>query len=144
MYRSYFSYEEEEANKQGHIDEQRHRTDYDHDKYSDNPVDIAYWEGRKDEERQERIREEERLMQEDAEREQHRRLIEQQDREEQQFAELMELERQAELEKEYEEALRLNKIESPVETPITEQELFHQILNDEREENANEKNIDKL
>jgi hypothetical protein len=64
--------------------------------------------------------------------------------EEQQFEELMEFERQAELEKEYEEALRLNQIEPPVETPITEQELFHQILNDEREENANEKNIDKL
>jgi len=123
MHRSYFTWEEEDANKQGHQDEQRHRTNYDHDKYSDKPEDIAYFEGRKDEERQERIREEERQMQEADEREQQRQMSEQREREEEDFAEMMELERL-----EYQEYLESQR------SPTTEEELFNKIINDERED----------
>lgn len=62
MSRTYFTWQEEEANKAGHSDERRNQADYDHDKYSDNPEDIAYWEGRNDEkddiEVEKRLREE--------------------------------------------------------------------------------------
>ena len=47
--RHYFSYEEDEANKQGHNDERNHRNDYEHDKYAYDGEDRAYWDGRKDE-----------------------------------------------------------------------------------------------
>jgi hypothetical protein len=49
MSRIYPTWQEEEANKAGHDDERRNIANYDHDKFSDNPEDIAYWEGRNEE-----------------------------------------------------------------------------------------------
>lgn len=64
MRRSYFSWEEDEAYKQGKQDESRHRSDFEHDKYAYDGKDRAYWDGREDEKKVERQREEERQEEE--------------------------------------------------------------------------------
>lgn len=68
MYRSYYSWEEQEANKQGHQDESKHCLDYEHDKYAYDGVDRTYWDGREDEKKAERQREEQRQEEEEQER----------------------------------------------------------------------------
>lgn len=64
MRRSYFSFEEQEAYNSGRRDASNHRLDYEHDRYSSEPTDQAYWQGRVDEAREDRIRQEERERQE--------------------------------------------------------------------------------
>ena len=73
MSRYYETDEEYDADKKGHKDVQHNRRDYDHDKYSDEPEDIAYWNGIKDEERKQRIENEERQMEADREERDHQK-----------------------------------------------------------------------
>jgi hypothetical protein len=60
MRSSFFTYEEDEAYREGRRDESYHRNNYDYDKYSDSDIDSAYYKGREDErremEREERCR----------------------------------------------------------------------------------------
>ena len=132
MYKSYFSCEEEEAHKQGHENQRYHRTDYEHDKYSDNPEDLAYFDGIKEERQvQEREAGERELEMLREQQEYESRMIEQeiQDSEEQLAG--------AQQEYEVEEFSQLMENEASEsqddEFPITERELFNDILNDERE-----------
>lgn len=124
MSRFYETEEEYDANKQGHRDVQHNRRDYDHDRYSDEPQDIAYWQGRQDEERKQRIEEEERLMEED-------RLQREFERE------MRQRERQAEDEDIDAQTISdFDAMESQDdERPCTEEDLFRDILRDEREDN---------
>ena len=109
MYRSYFSWEEEQANKQGHEDERRCRSDYEHNRYAYDGVDRAYWDGRKDEQEQEREREEERMRQEEQEREDERREMrrrEMQEEEERQYQYQLDYDREVEDRRVQEECMR--------------------------------------
>lgn len=113
MYRHYYSREEEDAYKEGLRDEEHNRRNYEHDKYSDDPVDQAYWNGRRDQQREEeRKQEEERELHEQEEREERHR-------EEQHMREQMEDEAR------YEEMMaqqdELNSSEPLQEPPITEE-----------------------
>jgi hypothetical protein len=136
MYRSYYSWEEDEANKQGHDDERRHRSDYEHDKYAYDGIDRAYWDGRDDEARAERQREEERMREEEQERE--RREIERcemQEEEERQYQDQLNYERELEDRRAHDEAEKRFEMDCATEEylneiPIDEQELFTQIQED--------------
>ena len=127
MSRHYYTWEENEAYKEGRKDEERHRRSFDHDKYSDNPDDLAYFQGRRDEETRQRIEEEERMMREEQERLEQER----------------EYERKRQEELEYQEYLASQ--EEPLDEPppeyfiskSSEEELWNQILNDERDEYEN-------
>ena len=92
--RHYFSWEEDEANKQGHNDERNHHSDYEHDRYAYNGEDRAYWDGRDDEAKEMRRQRDEREEEERQERED-------QERYERRRHEQAEFERQQE-EEEYE------------------------------------------
>jgi hypothetical protein len=129
MSRFYDTQEEYDANKEGHSDQQRHRINYEHDKYSDDPEAVAYWQGRQDEERKQRIEEEERQMEQDRE----QREFERQMREE----EIRSREQQAEDEDIDEQTVSdYDAMESQDdERPCTEEDLFRDILRDEREDN---------
>jgi hypothetical protein len=136
MSRRYFSYEEEEADKQGHNDVQHHRKDFDHDKYSDNLEDIAYWQGRQDEERKMRIEEEERQMEADREqREFERQMREEEIRSREQQQEDEDSDQQsvsdfdALMEREHHDMESQDD-----ERPCSEEDLFRDILRDERED----------
>ena len=73
MNKHYFSWEEEEAYKEGKDDVKRNKRDYDHDKYATEGVDCAYWNGRKEQERQEEFQQlEEQERREMEEREENR------------------------------------------------------------------------
>ena len=149
MSRYYDTDEERDANKEGHVDQQRHRTSYDHDKYSDNPEDIAYWQGRNDEERKMRIEEEERQMEADREqREFERQMREEESRQNEEDADqqsvsdfdaLMErehrdMESQDDDLKTYYRGLPDNTQSEDDERPCTEEDLFRDILRDEWED----------
>jgi len=60
--RHYWSYKEEQCYKDGRRDAEWHRTNYEHERYSECPCDKAYFEGKEDAERQMRYREEEQEM----------------------------------------------------------------------------------
>ena len=129
--RHYFSWEEDEANKQGHDDEKHHRSDYTHSKYAYDGEDRAYWDGRDDEAKEMRRQREEREEEERQEREdqeRHMRRMEAQ-REEERQQEEEEYERQR-----YEDDMRERDMEEQQrnEMPISEEELFNQIEEDER------------
>lgn len=86
--RYYYSWEEKECYDEGRRDQERGRTNYDHDRYSDCSCDRAYFEGKRDEERAEERRREEREEEEhqqrrDEERRQYNRMLERQQEEEQ-------------------------------------------------------------
>ena len=134
MSRYYETDEELEANKEGHRDVQHNRRNYEHDRYSDEPEDIAYWQGRHDEERKQRIEEEERQMEADREQREFERQKQaeanQRERDEEDsdqqtvgdFDALMERE-QRDMESQDDER------------PSNEEDLFRDILRDEREDN---------
>jgi hypothetical protein len=157
MRRIYETDEEQEANKQGHKDAQNNRRNYDHDKYSDEPEDIAYWQGRKDEETKLRIEEEERQMEADRQQQE----FERQKREEEtrqneedsdhqtvdDFDALMKNERH-DMESQDDEGAIVTAYYRGIpeemwndsqsrddEVPYTEEQLFNDIIRDEREEN---------
>ena len=133
--RSYFSWEEQEANKQGHQDESRHRSDYEHDRYAYDGVDRAYWDGRKDEQEAERQREYERQEEQERERQERDRY----DRQERQRKEERQYQEQLDYEREMEDR-RVREEEYPNEISITEQELFMKIQEDERINSSDEQN----
>ena len=84
----YWSYEEQEAYKDGKRDEERHNSDYQHDKFAYDGPDRAYWDGRKDQEAETRQREEEeRERQEEEERELNQERERQEEREYQEYLE---------------------------------------------------------
>jgi hypothetical protein len=119
MRRSYFSWEEDEAYKQGKKDESNHRGDYVHDKFAYDGEDRAYWDGREDEKRAERIREEERQMEEE-------QLRQEEERQQRQERLRQEEERQRRLYEDSDEQIQDD------ERPSTEEDLFNQIQNDEQ------------
>jgi hypothetical protein len=138
----YFSWEEDEANKCGRQDERNGRSDYTHSKYAYDGVDRAYWDGREEEQREEKRREEERREEEERqEREEHdryeRRRHEEMARD---LDDALEQQRQQDELREYEndyinnaEEELFNEVMTRItETPSTEQDLFNQILEDER------------
>jgi hypothetical protein len=139
MNRYYETDEEQEANKKGHKDVQNNRRDYDHDNYSDEPEDVAYWHGRKDEESLQRIREEERQIEADREQREFERQKQQEEEHQVEEEELQQLEIRQE-EQEFEGLMENeeNDMQSQDdERPITEEGLFNDILRDEREDNDN-------
>jgi hypothetical protein len=158
MSRYYETDEEQEANKLGHKDAQHNRRDYDHDKYSDEPEDLAYWQGRKDEEAKIRIEEEERQIEEDErqieedrqEREFERQMQEEANQREHEEYQLQKMEEDSDQQtvsdfdvmvsqdddsKSHYHGLPDDTQSEDDERPITEQELFNDILRDERNEN---------
>jgi len=163
MSRSYFTYEENEAYREGRRDEERHRHNFGHDRHSDDAADQAYFQGRKDEEKEERAREEDREQQEAYEREVMRRREEERIREEEEYNQYLQaqIDQQMEDERAYAEAMASGEIQSdfalvpeyepqidelqpdemsPEEyaeafgTPCSEEELFMHIQEDERNE----------
>jgi hypothetical protein len=147
----YFSWEEDEANKLGHQDERNHRTDFTHSKYAYDGEDRAYWDGREEEAKAEKRREEEREDEERQEREDHERYLRNLRRHEeavreQEQEEDYERQRQSELAHDLDSALEAQREEESWrelerecaieeylnEVPITEEELFMQIEEDER------------
>ena len=158
MYRNYYTYEESEAYKEGKHDESHNRRNYEHDRYSDKPADQAYWQGREDEKREERAREEERereeyeqqiMMQREEERRREedeynqylQAQIEQQMEDERAYAEMM-AEQNSMPYPEFEEPpfdeLQPDEM-SPEELnaiPISEEQLFMDIQEDERNESV--------
>ena len=150
MSRYYDTQEEYDANKEGHNDQQRHRINYEHDRHSDEPEAIAYWQGRQDEETKMRIEEEERQMEADREqREFERQMREEETRQNEEdsdqqsvsdFDALMEheqhdMESQDEDLKSHYHGLPDDTQSEDDERPITEQDLFNDILRNEREDN---------
>lgn len=139
MGRHYFSHQEDEAYRDGRRDEEYGRRNYDHDRYSSNPVDQAYWEGRRDEERdEERRREEEREMEREMERQQEREY-ERRMQEERDYEMMLQaqIEDQMMAERAYFEEYPEPEIEDiPPEncSPYTEEQLFMDIQEDERNE----------
>ena len=142
----YFSYEEDEANKQGHNDERNHRSDYTHSKYAYDGEDKAYWDGREEEAREEKRREEEREDEERQEREEERRNHERRERAEREQEQEEEYQRQR-----YEDDMRERDAEQQFENdcateeylnemPKTEDELFNQTKNNERGNQETEPN----
>ena len=59
-YHNYWSFEADEAHREGHHDGRYRRNSFDYDRHSDNEIDKTYFEGRRDEEREEERREEQR------------------------------------------------------------------------------------
>lgn len=143
MGRYYDTQEEYDANKEGHNDQQRHRINYEHDKYSDEPEDIAYWQGRQDEERKMRIEEEERQMEEDRQQREFERQL-QEERERAEYEEYLQIEAEnADQQSVSDFDALMEREENDMqsqddERPYTEEELFNDILKDEREENEME------
>ena len=149
----YFSWEEDEANKQGHQDERNHRSDYEHDKYAYDGEDRAYWDGREEEAREEKRREEEREDEERQEREEERRNHERRERAEREQEQEEEYQRQryeddmreVEMEQRREEQQFENDCASEEylnEMPKTEDELFNLTKNNERGNQETEPNSD--
>ena len=132
MSRYYDTEEEQEANKQGHSDARNNRRDYDNHEYFNEPTDIAYTQGRKDEEAKMRIEEEDRLMEEDR---LQREFERQKQQEEEHQVEQLEI---REEEQEFEQLMEgeQHDMESQDdERPCTEEDLFRDILRGEREDN---------
>jgi len=149
MAKHYFSCEESEAYKDGYRDSERGRRDYFRDKHAMDGVDRAYFDGREDQERQERQREEERETERQQEEAEMRRQQQRMRDEEYNRYLQMQIDDQMETERSYHEAMAnemspVNELQpdemSPKEyaelnaTPCTEEELFHRILEDERNE----------
>ena len=145
MSKTYFSYEESEAHQQGHDDQKYHRSNYDHERYSDDVVDIAYWEGRKDEQReqereanereQERLQEEQAIMME----EENRFHEDQQARAYEEYQEYLYNEANPDLEtvNDFDALMEREMYDAQCqddEIGITERDLFNDIINEEREE----------
>jgi hypothetical protein len=166
MGKHYFSWEEDQAYKEGYRDSERNRRDYYHDKYSMDGVDRAYFDGRKDQEREEERREEEHQEEERMERRAQEHREEQRRREEEYEIYLQnQIEDQMRAERQFNEAMARGQIhpdfiapeydveplvdelqpdemspndyEELASTPSTEQELFMQIQEEEREESCN-------
>jgi len=134
MSRFYDTQEEYDANKEGHNDQQRHRINYEHDRHSDDPEAIAYWQGRQDEERKMRIEEEERQMEADRE----QREFERQMQMEANARERDEEDSDQQVVSDFDELLEReqNDMESQDdERPRNEENLFRDIQRDEREDN---------
>lgn len=136
--RHYFSWEEEEANKLGHIDERSYRSDFTHDRYAYDGEDRAYWDGREDEAKERKRREEEQEEEEAREREEDERR-ERQRRMQAEFEREQELLYERQQQEAFDDYIRdsdeeeYNRVMSEIaETPCTEQELFMQIEEDER------------
>lgn len=146
MGRYFYTHEENEAYREGRIDEERHRHNYERDRYSNDPADEAYFLGRKDVEREERIREEEEEYERQRIEAQERRREEERRRDEEYETYLqMQMEEQMEAEHAYwEEQAHEQEIPPEIEypEPITEEELFMQIQEDERSESLPNDNID--
>lgn len=125
MSRHYYDWDESQAYKDGRSDVERGRRDYGHDRYAYDGVDRAYWDGRKDEEREVHEREE-REEEERREYEHQERLYqERRDREQEEYIEMIRAEEEGALE----------EFDPPFyATPSTEEDLFRQILEDERDE----------
>lgn len=151
MSKHYFTWEENEAYKEGKRDEERHRHNYDYDRYSNNDVDRAYFDGRKEQHQEELRREEEQeeLRMEEERQERLREERMQEEYEYEMYLQSCEEQRLADI-----EALELlrqqvdqNLLELDEENlqPITEEELFMQIEEDERNETLSEfdRDIDK-
>ena len=137
MSRYYETDEEQEADKQGHSDARNNRKDYDNHDYFNEPTDIAYTQGRKDEEAKMRIEEEERQMEIDREQREFERQKQQEELHDVEEEELQQLQIQQE-EQEFEGLMEHEQhdMESQDdELPITEEDLFRDILRDEREDN---------
>jgi hypothetical protein len=133
MARTFFTWEENEAYKEGRRDEERHRRNYEYDEYSDRDRDQAYFQGRRDEQREERVREEEREYERQREEAEIRRREEQRRQEEVEYNMMLEaqMEEQMEAERQYYEDQMVNDYDALNEIPITEEELFHDIREDE-------------
>lgn len=147
----YRSFEENEARKEGYRDSEQNRRDYYHDRYATEGVDRAYWDGRKEQERDERRREEEREEERQAEEAEMRRHQERMREEEEYNIYLQsQIDDQMREERLFNEAIAKGQIHPdfiapeydcdpnfedlmPDEKPISEQELFRQIQEDERE-----------
>jgi len=80
--RHYWSWEEEQCYEKGRKDEEYHRHNWEHDRWSEKPCDKAYYDGREDFAREERRREEERQMERMEEERQERLHYERQQEEE--------------------------------------------------------------
>jgi len=158
MRRSYYTYEEQEAYNEGRHDESHNRRNYEHDRYSDEPADQAYFQGRKDEEREERVRQEEREQQEAYERMIMEQREEERRREEEEYNQYLQaqIDQQMEDERAYMEmiaeqnSMPYPEFEPPIDelqpdemtpeelnaTPISEEQLFMDIQEDERNESV--------
>jgi hypothetical protein len=147
MSRHYFSYDEDEAYKEGKRDESHRRSDFTHNSFAFDGADRAYFDGREDqkrEEREEERREEERQEERREEERQERRAYErEQERQREEEHEIYlndQIQQQREAERKYFDSLPMQPDEmSPEEydeantVPSSEEELFRQILEDERE-----------
>lgn len=143
----YRSYEENEARKQGYRDSEQGRRDYYHSQHAFDGVDRAYWDGRKEQERDENRREEEREQERQAEEAEMRRHQERMREEEEYNIYLQsQIEDQMREERLFNDAMAKGLIHPDFiapeydrdpdfedEKPITEQELFMRIQEDERE-----------
>lgn len=144
MSRHYFSYEEDEAYREGKRDESHRSSDFGHNSFAFDGADRAYFDGREDQKREEQRaeerREEERMEERHEELRQERREYERQQelqREEEYAMHLHDqIQAQREAERKYFDSLPIQPDEmSPEEfnaVPCTEEELFRQILEDER------------
>ena len=138
MKRYFYTHEESEAYREGRIDESSHRHNFERDRYSNKPEDEAYFLGRNDAEQAERENREqqewENRMREEAER--HRE--EQRRRDEEYEIHLQQqMEEQMEAERAYYEAMANEYPLSSEPEPITEEELFMDIQEDERNQYDN-------
>jgi lipopolysaccharide biosynthesis regulator YciM len=142
--RSYWTTEENEAYREGRDDESRHRHNYEHEKYSSNSVDEAYFQGRKDVEREEHIRQEEEEMERQQQEAEARREEQRRCEEEDEYNVMLEaqLEQQMEEERIYAEMITQHEVDELATIPSTEEELFMQIEEDERE-NSITQNMEK-
>lgn len=143
MSRNYFSWEEEEAYKQGKRDEEYRHTDFDHDRFAYDGVDRAYYDGRKDE-KDEEDRQESQRREEEQQREAEEELRLERDRQEEQEyldmladAERQEIERISEdadrqVVSDFDALMREDMQSQDDETPCSEEDLFRQIIDDER------------
>jgi flagellar biosynthesis GTPase FlhF len=94
----YYSYEEDEAFRQGERDAKYGRRNYDYDRYSDRERDRAYFDGYREEKRRQEERREERRQEELAEERAMQRRAEERKMEQQQIEEQMWADQQQEIE----------------------------------------------
>lgn len=127
MSRRYQSSEENQAYKEGYRDNEQGRRDYYHNKYAMEGIDRAYWDGRKDNEREKRECKEQEEMERQAQEEDARKQEQQRREEEDEYNQYL----QAKMEQQMEDDLAT--------IPSTEEELFMQIEEDERENSINQK-----
>jgi len=152
MSRHYISYEEDEAYREGKRDESHRRSDFTHNSFAFDGADRAYFDGREDqrheereEERRREEREEERQEEARQERREYERMQERQREEEYEMYLHDQIQEQMEAERRYFDSLPIPDDLQPDEmspeeyaeanaVPCSEEELFRQILEDERNE----------